>query len=191
MREFRKLLKTKYVYDSKGEEFIFDIPNSDKKIRVWDRCYQTLIYFNDLTTHQEQLFLKTIILKLKKCMAKYGIEFIECKKYERTRTADHEFLNKEVLVRDYRRGKIIFRGIVIQFDDWYTLKIKGKYQDAIIETDKKRVELYNSNIVKCTLDEEERLDRALNKLREHSKNWEFLKAQNIKVYLDRIGYKRK
>ncbi|MGL4865525.1 MAG: hypothetical protein ACRC4T_20710, partial [Cetobacterium sp.] len=102
-----------------------------------------------------------------------------------------EFLNKEVLVRDYRRGKIIFRGIVTQFDDWYTLKIKGKYQDTIIEANEKRVELYNPNIVKCTLDEEERLDRALNKLREHSKNWEFLKAQNIKVYLDRIGYKRK
>lgn len=191
MRNFRKSLKTKYIYNSRQEEFIFDIPNSDKKIRILDKYYRTLIYYNDLVTRHEQLFFRTIILKLKKCMAKYGVEFIECEKSERTRTADHEFLNKEVLVRDYRRGKIIFRGIVTQFDDWYTLKIKGKYQDTIIEADKKRVELYNPNIVKCTLDEEERLDRALNKLREHSKNWEFLKAQNIKVYLDRIGYKRK
>ncbi|WP_297639505.1 hypothetical protein [uncultured Clostridium sp.] len=191
MRTFRKSLKTKYIYNSRQEEFIFDIPNSDKKIRIWDKYYRTLIYYNDLVTRHEQLFFRTIILKLKKCMAKYGVEFIECEKSERTRTADHEFLNKEVLVRDYIRGKIIFRGIVTQFDDWYTLKIKGKYQDTIIEANEKRVELYNPNIIKCTLDKDERIGRALNKLREHSENWEFLKAQNIKVYLDRIGYKRK
>lgn len=124
-------------------------------------------------------------------MNKYKVEFIECKRSGRNRTADHELLNKEVLIRDYLRGKIIFRGTVIQFDDWHTFKIKGKYQDTIIEADKREIELYNPNVVKCTLDEEERLDRALNKLREHSKNWEFLKAQNVKVYLDRVGYKRK
>ncbi len=191
MREFRKLLKTKYTYDSRREEFVFDIPNSDKKIRIWNRCYQTLIFYNDLITHHEELFFRSIILKLKKCMAKYGVKFIECEKHERTRTADHELLNKEVLVREYRRGKIIFRGTVIQFDDWHTFKIKGKYQNTIIEADKEKIELYNPNVIKCTLSEEERLDRALIKLKEHSKNWEFLKAQNIKVYLDRIGYKRK
>lgn len=191
MRAFRKSLKTKYIYNSRQEEFIFDIPNSDKKIRIWDKYYRTLIYYNGLVTRHEQLFFRTIILKLKKCMAKYGVEFIECENVGRTRTADHELLNKEVLVRDYRRGKILFRGTVIQFDDWHTFKIKGKYQDTVIEADLRELELYNPNIIKCTLDEEKRLDRALNKLREHSENWEFLKAQNIKVYLDRIGYKRK
>lgn len=193
MSDFRKGLKYRYTYNKNMERFVFDMPfpYTEKKFQVPIKPYSYLLHFDKPTNHKEKLFIKMLIRRLTKSMSKYGVTFTEKKKEEKTFKGTHELINKEVIVRDWNRGKIIFKGVAVGYDGYYDLKIQSKYQDKYTIADKRRVELLQPNTINSNIDEDERIERAVRQLKKYSSEWDFLKANKVKEYLDRIGYKRK
>lgn len=192
MSDFRKGLKYHYTYNKNMERFVFDMPFpcTEKKFQVPIKPCSYLLYFDTPTNYKEKLFIKMLIRRLTKSMSKYGVTFTKEKKEEKIFKYTHELINKEVVVRGGDRGKIIFRGLVVGYDGHCDFKIKSKYQDKYIIVNKRRVELITSNISKVKIKDDVRIERAVRCLEKFSDEWEFIKANRVKTYLNRIGYSK-
>lgn len=190
MSDFRKGLKYEYKYNVALNSFVFKTPFENKEFRVPKDPYSYLLHFDKPKNHREELFIKMLIRRLEKSMAKYGVSFTKQKDEEKQFKSEHELIGKEVVVRDWDRGKIVFRGITVGYDGSWKFRVQSKYQDKYMIADHRRVELLTPNMDNASIDDSDRINKAVRQLKKYSSDWEFLKANRIKEYLDRIGYKR-